>query len=215
MICLRISPRGFLHMRTPVAQPKLSILSFFTVRNRQIPAIRCLCSKATDGNDNQVYYGALTPQIRAVKVFSLVTSIGGLVAQPILLEQANKIGGTPMIVAICGIAGFFTFVTPFLLHLITKRYVTDLSYDASAQEYTATTITFLLQRQQTKFRLKDVIVPEVPGMFTTFMVGEKSLFVDPAMFPDPTHYIKIMGYDKPIDFKFDEARQTMQQESKK
>ncbi|XP_058835150.1 transmembrane protein 70 homolog, mitochondrial [Topomyia yanbarensis] len=179
---------------------------------QQVHANRWLC---TDTNsDTQVYHGILSPQIRAVKVFSLATSIGGIVAQPILLEQANKIGGTPMIVAVCGIAGFFTFVTPFLLHLITKRYVIDLCYDVASKEYTATTISFLLQRQMTKFKLEDVVVPEIPGMFTTFMVGKKSLFVDPTLFPDPTHYIKIMGYDKPIDFKFEEARQSSEQDSK-
>lgn len=179
-------------------------------RNRSLTtALRCLSSQ-TPGTDSdfKVYYGILSPQIRAVKVFSLATSIGGVIAQPILLEQAAKIGGTPMIVAICGIAGFFTFVTPLLLHLITKRYVTELYYDVTTKEYTASTITFFLMKQQTKFKLEDVVVPEVPGMFTTFMVGKKSLFVDPKLFPDPTHYIKIMGYDKPIDFKFEEARQS-------
>lgn len=50
-------------------------------------------------------------------------------------------------------------------------------------------------------------MPDVPGMFTSFMVKNKSsnksipLFVDPRVFGDPTHYVKIMGYDKPIDFK--------------
>lgn len=192
------------------------------LRTSTIPASRCLCSKATDNfspaaNEHgfQVYNGILTPQIRMVKVFSLATSLGGIVAQPILLEQASKIGGTPMIVAICGFAGFFTFVTPFLLHLITKRYVTELHYDDAKKEYTASTITFLLQKQMTKFKLEDVVVPEVPGMFTTFMVKDKSLFVDPSLFPDPTHYIKIMGYDKPIDFKFEEARQSAEEASKK
>lgn len=120
---------------------------------RSVSASRCLCTKASnscstsDGNGFKVYNGILTPQIRMVKVFSLATSLGGIVAQPILLEQASKIGGTPMIVAICGFAGFFTFVTPFLLHLITKRYVTELHYDDAKKEYTASTITFLLQKQ--------------------------------------------------------------------
>uniref|UniRef100_A0A182JUW1 Uncharacterized protein n=1 Tax=Anopheles christyi TaxID=43041 RepID=A0A182JUW1_9DIPT len=124
--------------------------------------MRMLCSKTApptsapnstkhskeDNLTDRVYYGSLTPQIRAVKVFSLATSIGGIVAQPILLEQASKVGGMPMIVAVCGFAGFFTFVTPILLHLVTKRYVTDLHYDPSKQQYTATTITFFLQREK-------------------------------------------------------------------
>uniref|UniRef100_A0A2M4AYQ7 Putative transmembrane protein 70 log mitochondrial n=2 Tax=Anopheles triannulatus TaxID=58253 RepID=A0A2M4AYQ7_9DIPT len=176
-------------------------------------SIRTLCSKPPPQDSsvepaNRVYYGTLTPQIRAVKVFSLATSIGGIVAQPVLLEQANKIGGTPMIVAVCGFAGFFTFVTPILLHLVTKRYVTELYYDPAEQQYTAVTITFFLRRERIHFKLADVVVPEVGGLFTTFLVKNKALFVDPQMFPDPTHYIKIMGYDKPIDFKFEEARQS-------
>lgn len=73
----------------------------------------------------------------------------------------------------------------------------------------------MLIHLQTKFKLEEVVVPEVPGMFTTFMAGGKSMFVDPSLFPDPTHYIKIMGYDKPIDFKFDEARQSAEAASNK
>uniref|UniRef100_A0A182YQA9 Uncharacterized protein n=1 Tax=Anopheles stephensi TaxID=30069 RepID=A0A182YQA9_ANOST len=191
-------------------------------------SVRKLCSKATraagvpdsakstaeENQADRIYYGSLTPQIRAVKVFSLATSIGGIVAQPILLEQASKVGGMPMIVAVCGFAGFFTFVTPILLHLVTKRYITELHYDPGSQQYTATTITFFLQREKTQFKVEDVTVPEVGGLFTTFLVKNKALFVDPQLFADPTHYIKIMGYDKPIDFKFEEARQSSAGEDK-
>lgn len=51
-------------------------------------------------------------------------------------------------------------------------------------------------------------VPDVTGAFTSFHVKDKvskkilPLFVDPSLFEDPSHYVKIMGYDKPIDFKF-------------
>uniref|UniRef100_A0A182PEC0 Transmembrane protein 70 homolog, mitochondrial n=1 Tax=Anopheles epiroticus TaxID=199890 RepID=A0A182PEC0_9DIPT len=200
----------------------------FQLRQDSASSIRMLCSKTSpsirtpdtgkrpqeENLDNRVYYGSLTPQIRAVKVFSLATSIGGIIAQPILLEQASKVGGMPMIVAVCGFAGFFTFVTPILLHLVTKRYITDLHYDSAKQQYTATTITFFLQREKTTFKIEDVTVPEVGGLFTTFLVKNKAFFVDPQLFPDPTHYIKIMGFDKPIDFKFEEARQSSSSEGK-
>jgi len=167
----------------------------------------------TENETIRVYYGTLTPNIRTVKVFSLTTSIGGLIAQPILYEQATKLGSsTPLIVAACGFVGFFTFVTPFLLHVITKRYVTELHYDPQTQEYIATVITFFLRRQQVRFKVEDVNVPEIPGMFTSFLVKPKgsgkkpmALFVDPRLFEDPTHYVKLMGYDKPIDFKLDFA----------
>lgn len=144
-----------------------------------------------------------------VKVFSLTTSFAGLIAQPVLYEQAVKLSNsTPVIVAVCGFVGFFTFVTPFLLHVITKRYVTELHYDPLTQEYIATVITFFLLRQQIKFKVSDVTVPEVPGMFTSFLVNPKgstrkpvALFVDPKLFEDPMHYVKLMGFDKPLDFK--------------
>jgi transmembrane protein 70, mitochondrial len=38
-------------------------------------------------------------------------------------------------------------------------------------------------------------------MFTSFLIGKQAFFLDPKLFPDTDHYIKIMGYDKPIDFK--------------
>lgn len=43
-------------------------------------------------------------------------------------------------------------------------------------------------------------MPDVAGMFTTFFAKKKPLFVDVEFFTDPSHYIKMMGYDKPIDF---------------
>lgn len=48
--------------------------------------------------------------------------------------------------------------------------------------------------------MEDINVPEVAGMFTTFFVKNKPLFVDVELFSDPSHYVKMMGYDKPIDF---------------
>lgn len=92
----------------------------------------------------QIYYGTLSPKIRAVKVFSLTTSVVGLAVQPMLIEQGTKMGGVPMVVFLCGFAGLFTFVTPALLHFITKKYVTQISYNAEKDEYLANTISFFL-----------------------------------------------------------------------
>ncbi|KAH8255931.1 hypothetical protein KR026_002936 [Drosophila bipectinata] len=168
---------------------------------------RWLATQSTkDGSENElqrIYYGTLAPRMKLVKFFSLSTSLAGLAAQPILMEQGMKIGGTGMAVFLCSVGGFFTFVTPLLLHFITKKYVTELHYNPQTEEYTATTISLLLQKIKTTFRTSDVVVPEVPGMFTSFLVNKRPLFVDPALFDDPEHYVKIMGYDKPIDFKLD------------
>ncbi|KAH8322436.1 hypothetical protein KR067_004854 [Drosophila pandora] len=174
------------------------------LQQEKLPS-RWLATKS-DGSEDElqrIYYGTLAPRMKLVKFFSLSTSLAGLAAQPILLEQGMKIGGTGMAVFLCSVGGFFTFVTPLLLHFITKKYVTELHYNPQTEEYTATTISILLQKIKTKFRPNDVVVPEVPGMFTSFLVNKRPLFVDPALFDDPEHYVKIMGYDKPIDFKLD------------
>lgn len=99
--------------------------------------------------------GTLSPQIRAVKVFSLTTSIVGVCAQPMLYQKATELGSsTPVIVAICGFIGFFTFITPFLIHFVTKKYVIELNYDALQKEYIATIINFFLVKKQVKSRVK-------------------------------------------------------------
>ncbi|XP_037940123.1 transmembrane protein 70 homolog, mitochondrial [Teleopsis dalmanni] len=167
---------------------------------------RCYASKVTEDelkSQQRIYYGSLAPRMKVVKFFSLSTSLAGLVAQPILLEQGLKIGGTGMAVLLCTIGGFFTFVTPVLLHFVTKKYVTEIHYNPKTEEYTATTISIILRKIYTKFRVGDVKVPEVPGMFTSFTVDKRPLFVDPSMFDDPEHYVRMMGYDKPIDFKLE------------
>ncbi|EDV97427.1 transmembrane protein 70 homolog, mitochondrial [Drosophila grimshawi] len=165
-------------------------------------------------NMKRIYYGTLAPRMKIVKLFSLTTSLVGIAAQPILLEQGMKIGGTGMGIFLCTIGGFFTFVTPLLLHFITKKYVTELHYNTVTDEYTATTISVILLKIKTKFRTSDVTVPEVPGMFTSFLVKKRPLFVDPALFDDPEHYVRIMGYDKPIDFKLNVNAESEQAKKK-
>lgn len=57
-------------------------------------------------------------------------------------------------------------------------------------------------------------MPDVPGMFTSFEVGKRALFVDPALFDDPEHYVRIMGYDKPVDFKLELSESPASKDSK-
>lgn len=55
-----------------------------------------------------------------------------------------------------------------------------------------------------EFSPDDVVVPDIPGMFTTMSAKGKPLFIEARHFDDPLHYAKIMGYDKPLDFKLGE-----------
>uniref|UniRef100_A0A1L8DZP6 Putative transmembrane protein 70 log mitochondrial n=1 Tax=Nyssomyia neivai TaxID=330878 RepID=A0A1L8DZP6_9DIPT len=183
-----------------------ALCGFYHPHTHNLPknSVRCYSTEKTGKNEDlTVYEGPLSSRIKIVKLFSLSTSVAGLAAQPIVIEQASKLGGTFLVLLSSGFVGFFTFVTPFLLHWITKKYVTQLKYNPPSEEYTATTISFFLTLSHTKFKVSDVKVPDVPGMFTSFHIGKKALFVDPRQFPDTSHYVKIMGYDKPIDFKLE------------
>ncbi|CAG9094307.1 unnamed protein product [Plutella xylostella] len=163
---------------------------------------RHFASKTSENSKlERVYYGILTPQIKGVKVFSLSSSVLGLFAQPIILREASNIGSTSLIVAMCTVVGFFTFVTPLMLHFITKKYVTEIHYDPDTSIYKATTISFFLIPKQLSFKTDDVEVPDVPGMFTTMKAKGVPLFIEARHFNNPLHYAKIMGYDKPMDFK--------------
>ncbi|CAG9816095.1 unnamed protein product [Phaedon cochleariae] len=149
----------------------------------------------------EVYYGVLTPQIKAVKIFSLTSSIVGLIAQPFLYSEIASTGNIPIILAAYSFIGFFTVLTPILLHLVTKKYITHLIYKEDTNSYVATTVNFFCLSKEIEFKSDDVKVPSVPGMFTSFTANGKSLFLDPRLFEHPEHYAKIMGYDKPLDFK--------------
>lgn len=103
--------------------------------------------KEPDNKLERIYSGPLTPQIKSVKIFSLSSSMAGLIAQPIIIREATTIGSTSLLVALCSVVGFFTFVTPLLLHLVTKKYVTEIHYDPETSTYKATTINFFLARK--------------------------------------------------------------------
>ncbi|XP_060520799.1 transmembrane protein 70 homolog, mitochondrial [Cylas formicarius] len=162
----------------------------------------------------QVYSGVLTPQMKRVKIFSLASSVMGIIAQPFLYNQLIDHGNMPIIVVAYSFIGFFTFVTPLLLHFITKKYVTVLEYNSKLDTYTATTLNIFCRPQKVEFKINDVVVPEVPGMFSTFHAKNKAFFVDPESFDYLEHYSKIMGYDKPIDLKLDTSQAPAQMKNK-
>nr|CAD7571607.1 unnamed protein product [Timema californicum] len=214
-------------------------------------------SSTAPSQDLQVYHGQLTSQIRAVKLFSLTSSVGGIVALPILANEASRLNNVALALGISTTLGVFTFLTPFMLHFITKKYVTELLYNPQTDKYTAIVYNFFLRRKlveleevnphlrggrvenhlgkttpnspdrdsnldlpvlsqssstrqallpttpprRVTFHADQVTVPDVPGIFTTFKVNGLPLFVDPSLFKEPAHFARIMGYDKPLDYK--------------
>uniref|UniRef100_A0A146MBK4 Transmembrane protein 70, mitochondrial n=1 Tax=Lygus hesperus TaxID=30085 RepID=A0A146MBK4_LYGHE len=158
--------------------------------------------KAPELLEEEVYYGPLSKRIRSVKLFSLMTSIMGICAQPVILQRAAELeASSAAIAATCGFVGFFTFVTPLLLHSVTKKYVTSVTYDKEADSYTATIYTLFLRKRAICFKPGEAEIPDVGGGFTSAKVRGIPLFMDSRFFSDVHHYKRIMGYDKPLDFK--------------
>lgn len=175
---------------------------------------RCLSASAarkrnSDDEKSQsktlVYLGSIRSTVKMVKGLSLTTSFLGILAQPILLQ---KISGSSLAatVVVVSFASFFIFVTPLMLHLITRRYVTELTYDRDTKEFSATTLSLLNRKKNICFVADDVKVPTVPGPFTTLLAKGRPLFVEVQNFEDADALEHLMGYDKPLDWQMKEPQ---------
>ncbi|CAN7991279.1 unnamed protein product [Ixodes hexagonus] len=168
-------------------------------------------SQSQGDHDNQtsstlVYLGTIRSTVKMVKALSLTTSFVGILAQPILLQQLN--GSSKIAIGIVTVfASFFIFVTPLLLHYITKRYVTELTFDRDKKQFSATTLSLLNRKRQFDFTAQDVKVPAVPGPFTTLLAKGRPLFVDVRDFQDVDALKHLMGYDKPINWHLNQPQE--------
>merc|ERR1719285_777071 len=116
-------------LHTESAYKSISTCFLRTVTNASIGSARHFSheNKAKpDSSVKHIYFGPLTNQIRAVKMFSLSSSVVGVISQPFLYKEIMLSGNIPIIMAAYSFIGFFTVVTPILLHFITKKYVLDL-----------------------------------------------------------------------------------------
>ncbi|XP_014603515.1 PREDICTED: transmembrane protein 70 homolog, mitochondrial [Polistes canadensis] len=148
----------------------------------------------------EIYRGNLNNRVRNVKIFSLGSSVCALAIQPYIINKAIIVD------SIAGIAGsiflgFTSICTTLLFHLITRNYVTVIYYDPKRDKYVATTYTIFLRENKIEFTPDDVVVPNITGIFTTCLIKGKSVLFNDQFFNDADHYYRIMGFDKPIDYK--------------
>ncbi|XP_051944099.1 transmembrane protein 70, mitochondrial [Hippocampus zosterae] len=160
-----------------------------------------LSTEAQSEDGNLIYTGSLATAVRGVKFFSYSTSGASLCLMPqILLKSGLGVQSPTLQVAFCGIVGFFTFLTPALLHLFTKGYVIRLYHNPERDTYVAVTYSLLLTERRTLFHQRQVKIPAVSKMFTTFYANDTGMLVNPDMFRLPQDYNHLMGYDKPFTF---------------
>lgn len=86
-----------------------------------------------------------------LQIFSLSSSIVGIIGQPFLYNEIVSTGNVPIIIAAYSVIGFFTFLTPLLLHLLTKRYVTHLFYNEETDAYIARTVNFFCRTKEVSY----------------------------------------------------------------
>ncbi|KAH1177456.1 hypothetical protein KIL84_011158 [Mauremys mutica] len=144
-----------------------------------------------------------------VKFFSYSTSMFSFCMMPyIILKTGIGVESVFLQTAFYGIVGFFTFITPVTLHLLTKGYVVRLYHKAETDTYTAITYNVMLAEKRTVFHQRDVKVPDISKMFTTFYAKTKSMLVNPMLFTYPQDYNHLMGYDKPFYFDLEEQKES-------
>ncbi|XP_029815224.1 transmembrane protein 70, mitochondrial [Manacus vitellinus] len=183
----------------------------FQVTSFQGVAVRSLSTSSPHEHPEHgrlVYKGNLAKTVLGVRFFSYSTSIFNLFMMPyIMLKSGIGVESLLMQAAFYGMIGFFTFVTPVTLHVLTKGYVIRLYYKDEKDTYTAITYNAILAEKATVFHQKDVKIPDITKMFTTFYAKTKSMLVNPTLFPNPQDYNHLMGYDKSPLFKLEELKE--------
>lgn len=145
-----------------------------------------------------VYEGQLTPSVRRIKMFSLTTTFLGLVAYPFLFKKASSQKKSALAHVFVGWTLIMVIFSPLALNYITKRYISELRFNRDTRTFRAITFNLFNLRTETQFKQADVLVPLVPGLFTSFQVRKKPMFMDPAYVQDIPAYQHMLGHDKPL-----------------
>lgn len=179
-----------------------------TAEKMQIPfgRVESLCCFSTSPDHSEygrlIYTGNLAKAVAGVKFFSYSTSIINIfLVGSMLLRSGVGINSLPLQIAFFTVVGLFTFVTPVVLHFFTKGYVIRLYHNTETDTYTAFTYDAILAEKKTVFHQKEVEIPDVSKLLTTFYVNSKSLFVNSLLFKVPQDFNHLMGYDRSFIFE--------------
>ncbi|KAJ7338929.1 hypothetical protein JRQ81_012831 [Phrynocephalus forsythii] len=177
--------------------------------NKQIPfgSVELLCCFSTSSTQEYseygrlIYSGPLAKVVAGVKFFSYSTSMFNIAVMTSVFSKTGVgIDSLALQIAFYSFLGFFTFVSPVALHLLSKGYVIRLYHKAETDTYTAFTYNVILAEKKTVFHQKEVTIPSVSKMFTTFYANSKSMLVHPQRFEYAQDFNHLMGYDKPFTF---------------
>ncbi|XP_070605293.1 transmembrane protein 70, mitochondrial [Erythrolamprus reginae] len=177
--------------------------------NKQVPFLQAvsLCRFGTSFPEEHpeygrlIYSGTLTKTILGVKLFCFTSSIATASMVFVVIHKYGlNVDKLYSEIALYSATLFFIFLTPMLLHLLTRRYIIRLYHKDKTDIYTAITYSGILREKKKLFHQKDVMVPDMSKMFTTFYVKRRAMLVNPLNFGYARDYSHLMGYDKPFNF---------------
>lgn len=147
-----------------------------------------------------VYKSSLEKQLFWAKSLSLSSSMIGIAILPFLataLQDASILAN----ILVFSTSLFFILATPILFQYVTRRHVNRMHYDSQTDTFTVFLYNFFLRQYTLQFKTSDVVVPDIPGVFTSFMIKNKNrnLFVNFDEIKDRSIVVKMFGYDKPYD----------------
>ena len=152
-----------------------------------------------------VYKSRLESQLFRAKILSLSSSIIGIGIIPFLITSLKDASILANIL-VFGTSSFFILATPVLFQYVTRRHVNRMHYNSETDTFTVFLYNFFLMEYKLVFKASDILVPDLPGMFTSFKIKNlnRSLFVDYDQVTDKSIVVRILGFDKPIDInKYD------------
>lgn len=155
----------------------LGKLQFSTIKS-QFLVIKSTFSSSSN-QSLIVYKGPLIGKIKALKYLSLTTSMISLAAQPIIILKANEIGSGVFAAVFASSLGAIVFLTPFLINLVTKRYVYQVDFEADSKRFTAYTLNILNRPVRHIFGPGDVRLLKEDKMFANATINQdKAFFID-------------------------------------
>ena len=206
----QVAPKDRPHQDDPIERKSINLKVKDDEIDRFVNDQGCNVSHQIFSNSEErlVYVGNLEPQVKRVKIFSLTTSTLGLICQPVILNKTLDSSTSKIAMVFVGWTCLAVICSPLLLNLVTKRYITRLTFNQHTGVFTASTLNFLNRHKQLTFNRDDVHVPAIPGMFTSFIVKGQPLLLDPSLVTDKQAYMHMMGYDKPIDEYIERSRRS-------
>jgi len=149
-----------------------------------------------------IYAGNFTKYISRIKLVGFTTSALAVAVQPYVVSVAQE--DMLLKAGALGTISTLVFCTPALVHIVAKKYITDIYFNDETKTFTLARKSFFLRRIEEEFKADDVKLPFVGGAFVNHIIKGKKYFIDITSFRSKDIYKHMVGYDKPFEHADDE-----------